>query len=265
MLSPLHGPPHNTANYKPKTCKQCEHTIPATKRGAYCSDECKRTARRAQDRARYAKNREDNLKRAREYRQTHKEQCAAATKRWRERNKEYISECNRQWRKENPELARRHRDKWKAKNPDALAEYKKKWANAHRTDLAARRRKKYLANKDEIQERNRRWKVDNPDKVAAYVHRRAQLELEGNASDSAIREKWESSDKTCILCGKKIPTNLPPLHPKARTIEHLTPLHRGGRHDIDNIDFAHRSCNASKGTKTLEEYREWKARLQQAS
>ena len=125
-------------NYKPRTCKQCERTIPTTKRGTYCSDECKTTARRAQDRARYAKNREDNLKRAREYRQTHKEQCAAATKRWRERNKERIS-------------------------------------------------------------------------------------------------------------------------------EYLTPLHRGGRHDINNIDFAHRSCNDSKGTKTLEEYRAWQADIQQAS
>lgn len=60
-------------------------------------------------------------------------------------------------------------------------------------------------------------------------------------------------------------TNLPPLHPQARTIEHPTPLHRGGRHNLDNIDFAHRSCNARKGTKTLDEYRAWQVGLQQAS
>ena len=43
----------------------------------------------------------------------------------------------------------------------------------------------------------------------------------------------------------------------SRTIEHLTPIARGGRHDIDNIDFAHYSCNASKRDKTLDEYRDW--------
>lgn len=42
----------------------------------------------------------------------------------------------------------------------------------------------------------------------------------------------------------------------SRTLEHLTPIARGGRHDIDNIGFAHYGCNASKQDKTLEEYRE---------
>ncbi len=50
----------------------------------------------------------------------------------------------------------------------------------------------------------------------------------------------------------------------ARTIEHLTPIIRGGRHDLDNIDFAHRACNTRKRDKTLEEYRAWQARVQQA-
>lgn len=81
----------------------------------------------------------------------------------------------------------------------------------------------------------------------------------------SIEAKWEASDKTCILCGQHIDDTLPTRHPKSRTLEHLTPIARGGRHDIDNLDFAHRSCNASKGTKTLEEYRAWQAGLHQAS
>lgn len=43
----------------------------------------------------------------------------------------------------------------------------------------------------------------------------------------------------------------------SRTLEHLTPIVRGGRHDIDNLDFAHFRCNSSKNSKTLEEWREW--------
>lgn len=63
--------------------------------------------------------------------------------------------------------------------------------------------------------------------------------------------------KTCILCGDPIDTTLPLRHRLARTIEHLTPLIRGGRHDLDNIAFAHRACNTRKQDKTLEEYRAW--------
>ena len=46
-------------------------------------------------------------------------------------------------------------------------------------------------------------------------------------------------------------------HNMSHTIEHLTPIARGGRHDIDNIDFVHYGCNAQKQDRTLEEYREW--------
>ena len=41
---------------------------------------------------------------------------------------------------------------------------------------------------------------------------------------------------------------------------HQTTIIRGGRHDLDNIDFAHRACNTRKRDKTLEEYRAWQAR-----
>ena len=42
------------------------------------------------------------------------------------------------------------------------------------------------------------------------------------------------------------------------TLEHLTPISRGGKHDLDNLGFSHRACNTSKGSKTLEEYRAWR-------
>jgi 5-methylcytosine-specific restriction endonuclease McrA len=84
--------------------------------------------------------------------------------------------------------------------------------------------------------------------------RRAQAELEGSATPKLVEAKWEAGDKTCILCGQPIDPTLKAPHNMSRTIEHLTPIARGGKHDLDNIDFAHWGCNASKGTKTLEEY-----------
>jgi 5-methylcytosine-specific restriction endonuclease McrA len=37
-------------------------------------------------------------------------------------------------------------------------------------------------------------------------------------------------------------------------IDHVVPLARGGRHEIANILPACRACNASKGTKLLDEW-----------
>lgn len=67
-----------------------------------------------------------------------------------------------------------------------------------------------------------------------------------------------ASDKTCCLCGHHIDRTLRSPHPDSYTLEHLTPIARGGTRDIDNIDFAHYGCNAQKQDRTLEEYREWR-------
>lgn len=252
------------ANHKPRTCKQCGRDLASNSKSIYCAQECKKKARNAQACARYARNREDKLQKAAKYRSENREKCLEATRRWRHENREVVRNYNRKWRANNPERTKFHRDKWAAANDDKMTEYKRKWANANREEVAARRHKSYIANRNAILEANRRWKANNPDKVGAYRAKRAAKELEGSATDAQIREKWNTSSKTCILCGEPISMKLPPLHPQARTIEHLTPLHRGGKHDIDNIDFAHRSCNARKGTKTLDEYRTWQAKIGRA-
>lgn len=113
------------------------------------------------------------------------------------------------------------------------------------------------ANKERHRTRMKQWAVRNPDKVAAYRARRAQAELSGNATRELIDAKWDASSKTCILCGKQIDDTIESPDPMSLTLEHPTPISRGGRHDLDNIDFAHRACNTKKGPKTLDEYREW--------
>lgn len=55
----------------------------------------------------------------------------------------------------------------------------------------------------------------------------------------------------------RIDDTLSSPHPMSLTLEHLTPISRGGTHNLDNIDFAHRTCNNKKGAKTLDEYRDW--------
>jgi len=38
------------------------------------------------------------------------------------------------------------------------------------------------------------------------------------------------------------------------SLEHLTPLSRGGSNDYDNLGVAHFGCNSQKNTKTLDEW-----------
>lgn len=140
----------------------------------------------------------------------------------------------------------------KAKNRERMRKY-------HATHKDADR-EYYTANKETVNESIRRWRANNPDKLGAATARRAKAELEGNATPKLIETKWEAGDKTCILCGEPIDPTLKAPHNMSRTIEHLTPIARGGRHDIDNIDFAHYGCNAQKQDRTLEEYREWRER-----
>ena len=56
---------------------------------------------------------------------------------------------------------------------------------------------------------------------------------------------------TCYLCST-------PIVFGDDQLEHLVPLSRGGRNNIDNLDIAHKSCNCSKKDKTPEEYAERK-------
>lgn len=53
-------------------------------------------------------------------------------------------------------------------------------------------------------------------------------------------------DPTCCYCGRD-------LNEDSMTIEHLTPLSRGGTNDPENIEIACKRCNGTKGDQTLQE------------
>ena len=53
---------------------------------------------------------------------------------------------------------------------------------------------------------------------------------------------------TCYLCEKQIEFG-------QDSIDHILPIAKGGTNDMKNLSIAHKSCNFSKGTKLLEEYK----------
>jgi HNH endonuclease len=180
-------------------------------------------------------------------------------RKWRAENPEKNAERRK---REDPELHKQRTLRWREQHPKKAKAQAKAYRQANRASETARMRR-WLED-PEHKERHyaniKRWAIRNPDKVAACRVRRARAELEGNATRELINAKWESSDKTCCLCGTRIDDTLSSPHPMSPTLEHLTPISRGGTHNLDNIDFAHRACNTKKGPKTLDEFREWMKR-----
>ena len=212
------------------TCHICESTFtPKSATAKYCSPKCRKEAKRKADRAFMRKWRAENPKKNAERR-----------------------------KREDPQLHRQRTLRWRQQHTDRAKAQAKAYRQANRSSESARMRR-WLED-PEHKERHyaniNRWVARNPHKVAIYRGRRARAELEGNATRELINAKWEASNKTCCLCGTRIDDTLSSPHPMSLTLEHLTPISRGGRHDIDNIDFAHRTCNTKKGPKTLSEYQE---------
>jgi 5-methylcytosine-specific restriction endonuclease McrA len=61
----------------------------------------------------------------------------------------------------------------------------------------------------------------------------------------------------CGYCGKKLVIDSENHHKNKNhlTVDHLTPLSRGGADSAKNLVICCKSCNSSKGTKTAEEYK----------
>ncbi len=61
---------------------------------------------------------------------------------------------------------------------------------------------------------------------------------------------WDKTGGQCWYCGDD-------LTPFNFQVDHLIPRSRGGGHELDNLVPACRSCNASKGAKSLAQFRRY--------
>lgn len=78
--------------------------------------------------------------------------------------------------------------------------------------------------------------------------RRAALRRDapGSFTPQEWQAKLEEYNYQCAYCGNPLDEDI--------TIDHITPISRGGSHNISNLAPAHKSCNSSKNNKTLEEF-----------
>lgn len=165
-----------------------------------------------------------------------KEKQRIVEQRWRENNPEKHREKSRRWYRNNPEAGKAAPRKWNAKHPEKLKEY---------------RARTYQNHKESRDARARLWVETHPEETKASRiqrnhRRRAKVaQAEGEWNFSEFQSLCEASDNRCYYCHKQV---------DKLTADHMTPITRGGSNWIENIIPACRSCNSSKGTKTLMEY-----------
>ncbi len=134
---------------------------------------------------------------------------------------------------------------WRQGQSRDRADYWPQHYAANRERECARSRQYYSEHQEERVEYTRQWKQENPEKNRDLGHRyrarKANVTI-GEVDIAAICDR----DKVCIYCGSA----------EDLTIDHLTPLARGGPHQQDNLAVACRRCNSRKSTKTYEEFKE---------
>lgn len=139
--------------------------------------------------------------------------------------------------------------KWEIDNPDKVRENSRK---LYHKDIEKSR----INRKTRV----RKWQKNNPDKVRAAtrdyfirhpevkrLHEQKRRAQKNNNGVFTILEKdiVKLIKESCVKCGSK--QNI--------TMDHIVPLSRGGVHSIGNLQPLCRSCNASKGSKTMMEWR----------
>ena len=166
-------------------------------------------------RQRYLRDRVKECEAARRRRSENPEKSRATVRKYYEKNREFVNECGRVWRRSNPEKARASQRNWKQSNKDRVSQ-------------AARDR----------------W-LKNPEQKLAWnqARRARKKEVGGSYTAAEWKELLEHYGHRCLCCGRS---------DVALTVDHIVPITKGGRNDIDNIQPLCQGCNSRKSNKTID-------------
>lgn len=104
-------------------------------------------------------------------------------------------------------------------------------------------RQRYSENREAIKARVRLYqKCSINAKVLQKLYRARKYASPGTFTASEWTELCEACDYRCLACGQK----------KSLTADHVIPLSKGGTNYISNIQCLCKSCNSSKGARTID-------------
>lgn len=161
---------------------------------------------------------------------------------------ERVVAFNAKYYADHPERVKASNEKWRRENPEKVLAYQRAYLAAHREEAKAKGRRWYARHRTESTIRHAAYAARNRELMSMIQHRR-RVKAEGNGVFKVTARDWRRVlsryRNACAYCGKN-----------ARLfIDHVQPIHRGGRHSIGNLVPACRPCNGSKGKKLLVEWR----------
>lgn len=173
---------------------------------------------------------------------------------WKQRNPERYRELRRQ------EYAQRKGKiaTWRAANRDRI----KQWDRDRRARMTKAEREAYQEkhrsasqryrekNRELTNARIRKWAQEHPDRVSDGVHRR-RARIHGNGAHEVFtrEEIGERDHWICGICGDPINATLRYPDRMSQSLDHVTPLSRGGAHIRSNSRIAHWICNVRRNAR----------------
>jgi len=167
----------------------------------------------------------------------------------------YCLECARErsraWRAANRERYLEQSRKLYHQDIESNRAYKREEARRNREQRKQYANKRRAENYEKVISIERASRERNKEKNRPAKNARQQVRnriVQGktfNISDKDLRKLY---NQPCSFCGTK--ENL--------SVDHIIPLSRGGSHSIGNMMTLCRSCNSSKGNKTVVEWKKFK-------
>ena len=105
--------------------------------------------------------------------------------------------------------------------------------------------KRYKENPQPTKDAAQKWQKRNPEYFAAYQRKRTAKKRNNDFRYVSRKELVKLYQMPCIYCGSK----------DSIEIDHIIPIARGGRHAIGNLAASCMSCNRSKHSLFVMEWR----------
>lgn len=157
------------------------------------------------------------------------------------------------WRDAHKEERRAYRVKYYQEHKDTEAKNRRRWFQENKEKIYVNHKKWYLKNREKMLIYQKDIRIKNRESILASKHtNRAKRKNAGELSIKTIQMVYEDNIKqygtlTCYLC-------LKPIEFKRDSLEHRTPICKGGTNEYHNLAIAHINCNRAKNRKTYEEY-----------
>lgn len=237
-----------------KICKQCHEWKPFIKfvKGGYVggrSPRCTKCtipkeARQRYDKTKYERHKEEIKARAKKYAELNPDRVRELAHRNYHKNKEYRQAWQRRYVKDNAAKVKAAKRKYAKEHAEHYAAYHQRYGEQNKERLQEQRRVYYEANKEIITRKNKEYRKRRPEvKQISELNRERRIKEAGGKFTTA---EWtalcERYGNICLCCKREVKL----------TVDHVIPVSKGGRNDIENIQPLCLTCNVRKNTKVID-------------